>query len=95
MNQDFELWFNDRTPEELGQIIQDFYIENILDEECEIEECVECRKRANAINFHRDSIIKYDDKEIAAISLLALYELDRDQIDDNIEKGLKRLGILQ
>jgi len=95
MNEDFESWFNNRTPEELGRIIQDFYIENILEEECEIEECSECKKREAAIRFHRDSILKHDDVEIASISLLALYELDKEQLDDDIEKGLKRLGIIQ
>lgn len=90
---DFRQWFNDRTSEEIGQILFDFFMENIVEEECEVD-CPECAKREAAIRFHRESIIKYDDREVAAVSLLALYELDKDSIDEKIESGLKRLGVI-
>ncbi|MFA5025112.1 MAG: hypothetical protein WC503_01195 [Candidatus Shapirobacteria bacterium] len=92
-SEDFEQWFNDRTPQELGQILLDFFMENIVEEEYEVE-CSECSKREAAIKFHKESITKYDDKEVAAISLLALYQLDKESIDEKVESGLKRLGII-
>lgn len=91
---DFEQWFTDRTNEEIGQILFDFFMENIVEDEALCGECPECKKRENAIKFHRDSIIKYDDKEVAALSLLALYQLDKESIDGTVESGLRRLGII-